>query len=332
MSVCLIVLLIVMLIVGFTLLKWGIKILFYPIITLTHQVSLGKWGWFSITVLCMIPGYVLSYIPAIFFELFIAEHVEEKQMHQEYRRLESKLERNKKAHPHSNQHIIKMINSYILKTPELGKNPFYLATTIPSKKLNNARSSFALNVNRKDVVYFIDLTVWGSGKKGVLFTGKSIYWDDDDSKCSIDYSEISDFEKTGGPAILLNSEKLNLYMVNNKEQREIIFDMIRDIIEADKKNREKKQSHKKKGNIMSKERINSIYNKLKKGVFDKTLTRDAGMKDHELEVIHLAFRQYGEKYGFWKDMMKDKTNVHDWIDYFYKTELRSKKSIKENFD
>ena len=318
-QLCIFVLLIIFLIVGFTLIKWGLKILFYPVISLLHQASLRKWGWFLITLLCMIPGYALSYIPAIFFELFIPEHVEEKQMHREYRRLESKLERNKKAQSPSHQHIIRVINRYILRNPDLEHNPFYLGTTIPSKKLTNARAIFAPNIKRKDVIFFIDLTVWGSGKKGVLLTGKSVYWDDDDSKGSLYYSEITHSEKKGGPAIFLNSEKLNLYMLNNKEHRTIIFDMIQDIIEADKKYRPKKFD-KRKGGGMSKDRIASIYNKLRNGVLDRKLKKEAGLKNGDLEVIHLAYQQYGEKYGFKRDMMKDITNVRDWLHYYRETQ------------
>ena len=323
-----IIILVILFLVGIALIKLGLKILFYPIISLLHQASLGKWGWFLITLLFMIPGYVLSYIPAIIFEWFIAEHVEIKQMNQKQRRFESRLGMQKKICPRSYQHIITVINSYILKNPDLEKDPFYLGTNVPLKKFTNARATYAPNINRKDVIYFIDLTVWGSGKKGVLLTGKSIYWDDDNSKDSVDYSEITHFEKKEGPAIFFNSEKLNLYMLNNKEHRTIIFDMIQDIIEADKKYHEEKHARISKDKFMSSDKVDSVYNKLRNGYLDRKLKKEAGLTNDDLEVIHLAYHQYGNKYGFKKDMMKDIKKVHNWLDYYQKTQRNTPKSSK----
>ncbi|MGL4655741.1 MAG: hypothetical protein ACRCWM_07650 [Sarcina sp.] len=52
---------------------------------------------------------------------------------------------------------------------------FYLEGDIPSKKLDNAINTFALGIERKDVVALYDSTLFGSAKEGVVFTESKLY-------------------------------------------------------------------------------------------------------------------------------------------------------------
>ena len=47
---------------------------------------------------------------------------------------------------------------------------------ISSEKFNNACRTYAGNVDFKDTIGMIDTTVFGSGKKGILFTEKGVYY------------------------------------------------------------------------------------------------------------------------------------------------------------
>lgn len=52
---------------------------------------------------------------------------------------------------------------------------FYIKGNIPSKKIDNAIAAFAVGLDRKTIIGFYDLTVFGSGKEGILFTDDAVY-------------------------------------------------------------------------------------------------------------------------------------------------------------
>lgn len=51
----------------------------------------------------------------------------------------------------------------------------YVVPEIPEKKLNNAISAIAPNVNPEYVLAIADSTLFGSAKEGIVFTGDSMY-------------------------------------------------------------------------------------------------------------------------------------------------------------
>lgn len=55
--------------------------------------------------------------------------------------------------------------------------PCYTKGEIPWEKYKNACQTYAGNVDYEDVIGLIDETVWGSGKKGFLFTVDGFYYD-----------------------------------------------------------------------------------------------------------------------------------------------------------
>ena len=67
------------------------------------------------------------------------------------------------------------INSYLRQElPKLHKSNVHIAPSIPEKKLNNAVKSFKYTGNPDNVVALLDITVFGSGADGILFTGEQL--------------------------------------------------------------------------------------------------------------------------------------------------------------
>ena len=53
---------------------------------------------------------------------------------------------------------------------------FHVGTDIPSKKFDNAISTFAKSLDRSTAIGFYDTTVMGNGKQGYVFTDTSVYY------------------------------------------------------------------------------------------------------------------------------------------------------------
>lgn len=67
------------------------------------------------------------------------------------------------------------INSYLRQElPKLHKSNVHVAPNIPEKKLNNAVKSFKYAGSPDNVVALLDITVFGSGADGILFTGEQL--------------------------------------------------------------------------------------------------------------------------------------------------------------
>ena len=61
-----------------------------------------------------------------------------------------------------------------LKGPPADKR-FYTAPDIPEDKLANAIAEYAQDVNAEEVLWLLDVSVWGNGKAGVQFTKGTLY-------------------------------------------------------------------------------------------------------------------------------------------------------------
>ena len=67
------------------------------------------------------------------------------------------------------------INSYLRQElPKLHKSNVHVAPNLPEKKLNNAVKSFKYAGSPDNVVALLDITVFGSGADGILFTGEQL--------------------------------------------------------------------------------------------------------------------------------------------------------------
>lgn len=70
---------------------------------------------------------------------------------------------------------------------------------------------------------------------------------------------------------------------------------------------------------MRPERVRKIYRELERGKYDTKLKRELGLTDEELEIVHLAFKRYGQRFGFTTEMGKME-NVRDWLKFYYRAE------------
>ena len=55
-------------------------------------------------------------------------------------------------------------------------NKFYLSEDIPDKKLKNAISKYAHDVDKTKIIALYDTTILGSAKEGFIFTETEIYY------------------------------------------------------------------------------------------------------------------------------------------------------------
>lgn len=75
-----------------------------------------------------------------------------------------------------------------------GSWPAYSYGEIPEQNAINACNSYAGAVEYQNILGLIDTTIWGNGKKGMIFTEYKIYFDNGmfESRGSISYKEIND--------------------------------------------------------------------------------------------------------------------------------------------
>lgn len=73
-----------------------------------------------------------------------------------------------------------------------------IGNLISEEKVYNACRSYAGNVNPKDVIALIDETIFGNGKKGMLFTENGLYYSSSMGGQYFSYSEPKYFERRGG--------------------------------------------------------------------------------------------------------------------------------------
>lgn len=77
---------------------------------------------------------------------------------------------------------------------KIAKNSLYIAPDIPEKKVNGAVKAFNYSGDVSNIIALFDDTLFGSGKTGILFTGKQmIYKEDFEDPVVFDYEEIQNF-------------------------------------------------------------------------------------------------------------------------------------------
>lgn len=68
----------------------------------------------------------------------------------------------------------------------------YISPDIPDKKMNNAISTYAKEVEPEYVLVVIDTSMFGSAKDGLLFTGNKIFCSNVGNKKSFELSKITE--------------------------------------------------------------------------------------------------------------------------------------------
>ena len=118
----------------------------------------------------------------------------------------------------SNDNNIKpLIIEFINKIPDINQGTFYQRENIPNKKLQNALSNIAPGIKASEIVFYVDMTVWGSGKEGLVFTKDKLYWSDMNKKMRmIEYANIKDISLKGND-LRINSNHISLIIPGNEE-------------------------------------------------------------------------------------------------------------------
>lgn len=89
---------------------------------------------------------------------------------------------------------IEIMRKY-LRNIATGGFDYHIKGNIPSKKIDNALKKFALGMDRKTVIGFLDTTLMNSGKSGYIFTDDKIYYLDSFEKPKkLWYDDIKELE------------------------------------------------------------------------------------------------------------------------------------------
>jgi hypothetical protein len=75
---------------------------------------------------------------------------------------------------------------------------WYLGNEIPEKKLNNAMSSYAKDVEADEVLGLADNTVFGNAKQGLVLTSKGIVFQNGGVSANIDWQDVAGAEVVSG--------------------------------------------------------------------------------------------------------------------------------------
>lgn len=128
---------------------------------------------------------------------------------------------------------------------------FYEGGNIPSKKNRYKIAS----VNETEIVLYYDVTFWGSGDRGLIFTDKELYWRDTRDKVGViiytDMKNISGESRQNHHWLKINSTGIRLDHGDDNLRRVVgLLSSIRNAIEQKKqeelREKELKEEHKKK--------------------------------------------------------------------------------------
>lgn len=79
---------------------------------------------------------------------------------------------------------------------KIAKNSLYISPDIPEKKVNGAVKAFNYSGDVSNIIALFDDTLFGSGKTGIIFTGKQmIYKEDFENPVVFDYEDIQNFSE-----------------------------------------------------------------------------------------------------------------------------------------
>lgn len=136
---------------------------------------------------------------------------------------------------------------------------YYIGDNIPSKKIDNAVKSFALDLDRATIIGFFDTTILGSGKNGYIFTDDKIYyletlekpkklWYDEIKYLEITKNNKKDCDRELKITLNDNSEVIFSSTLLNKTPLMKFLDKMKDF-DIQETKRQQKMSYNKKNNF-----------------------------------------------------------------------------------
>lgn len=106
---------------------------------------------------------------------------------------------------------IDLMRKYAENIRSYHSGSFYIKGDIPSKKINNAIATFAVGLDRNTIIGFYDLTVFGSGKEGMVFADHAIYYNTiSQGMGKWVYSDIDSVENLGRRLHMKNGEYIEV--------------------------------------------------------------------------------------------------------------------------
>ncbi|NQE44885.1 hypothetical protein C5S31_02520, partial [ANME-1 cluster archaeon GoMg2] len=148
-----------------------------------------------------------------------------------------------------NERIKSLIEEIVIKNELLINTfPFYLHGHIPKKKLNNALAYISKGIKEIEILFFVDFTVLGSGKRGLVFTRDKLFWRTVPNKGMIKYTGINSVSVNGSYELVINSTKI--LMGPTRKRTELVSELIMQITRekhAKEKSMEQKKENEREG-------------------------------------------------------------------------------------
>ena len=140
-----------------------------------------------------------------------------------------------------NEKIKSIIDEFIDKNEsDINVWPLYSQGNIPKRKLNNALAYISKGATEEEILIFVDFTILGSGKQGLIFTIDKLFWRDSslEDPDMIEYAKI-DSVSIEGSELVIDSERI--YIPHSKECLEMIQSLLNQIVNEVKAEEEIKE-------------------------------------------------------------------------------------------
>jgi hypothetical protein len=144
------------------------------------------------------------------------------------------------------ERMIKLIENFVKNIDNLNTWPTYTRGAIPKRKLKNALAYIAKGINEEDIVFYVDFTVFGSGKEGLVFTNDKLFWRDsfrEPKEGTIEYDKIKSVSTQGDDSVI-NSSKIVPIRLGKKERR-LIHELLSQIAKENRAGKKTKGKRKK---------------------------------------------------------------------------------------
>jgi tetratricopeptide (TPR) repeat protein len=140
-----------------------------------------------------------------------------------------------------------LIEDFVKKIDNINTWPLYSQGAIPKRKLKHALAYIAQGVNEDDILFYVDFTVWGSGKDGLVFTSDKLLWRDtfsDPKEGLIECAKIKSVS-TKGDDLVINSSKIVPIRLGKKEEK-LIHELLSHIAKENRAGEKTKGTREKK--------------------------------------------------------------------------------------
>ena len=130
----------------------------------------------------------------------------------------------------SNERIQNLIKEFVNNLEHINTWPFYSKGSIPRKKLKNAVALIGKGITDEDILFFVDFTVFGSGKDGLVFTHDKLFWRNSISELTegkIDYAKIKSVSSKGDDLVI--NTKTTVPARLGKNDRKLVQELLMQI-------------------------------------------------------------------------------------------------------